>query len=186
MIYYVRHGQAIHNLGELFCEEDKEFSLTEKGFEQARETAKALKDIKFDICYCSPKRRTVQTMEEIVKYHPGLKVVMDNRIVERMWGEASGLHISVCDVEPGRWHMDTKFPFEGIESVDDVFKRAKSFYDEICDENKNILVVSHSGFGRVSYCYFHGFPKNRDLKDIVIKNSEVLKFEKVKENDKTV
>ena len=61
--------------------------LKEKGFEQAKETAKNLKDIKFDICFCSPLLRTRQTLDEIIKYHQNLNVIYDDRLKERDYGD---------------------------------------------------------------------------------------------------
>lgn len=176
MIYFVRHAETINNVLDLFYKEEEEVGLTEKGLKQAEATAEKLKNIKFDACYCSPKKRAIQTMEKLIKYHPYLKVIIDERIRERTYGEASGMPSSVCQTK--RWHRYKKFKFKGVETVDEVFARAKSFYDEVYQKDKNILVVSHSGFGKVTYCYFNGFPENNDLGKFVIKNASVVIFEK--------
>ena len=59
-----------------------------------------------------------------------------------------------------------------------VYDRVSNFYDEIIKKygNKNILVVAHSGIGRISSAYFNGFPKDNDFSTIVMQNAEVVEF----------
>ena len=64
MIYFVRHGQTFDNLNNII---QGNGDLTPLGIEQAKETAVKLKDVKFDICFCSPLKRTKQTLKEILK-----------------------------------------------------------------------------------------------------------------------
>ena len=170
MIYFVRHGQTVNNVNHIFYDQTDGPWLTEEGIRQAEIIANELKDEKFDICYCSPRNRTIQTLEYIKKFHPNLKVIYDDRITERCWGEVVNKSTSLC--KPNRWFRYRKFPFKGIETVDEVFARIKSFYDEIKDKHENILIISHSGIFRVSHCYFYGFPKDNDLGNIKIKNGK--------------
>jgi len=53
MIYFVRHGQTDDNANGNLLTGWSATPLNERGFAQARETAAALKDIKFDVCFCS-------------------------------------------------------------------------------------------------------------------------------------
>ncbi len=177
MIYFVRHGQTINNVNKVFYDESAGPGLTEKGVAQAESTAEQLKDVKFDICYCSPKKRAVETMKIVTQSHPDLKVVYDERLSERSYGELMGQPQSVCEAG-NRWMRYQKFPYKGVESVDDVYDRLKSFYDEIDDKGKNVLVVAHSGIHRVSYCYFHGFPADNDLSKIKLENGKYEIFQR--------
>ena len=83
MIYFVRHGQTDDNANGNLLTGWSATPLNERGFAQARETAAALKDIKFDVCFCSPLLRTRQTLEEILKFHEGLSIIFDDRLKER-------------------------------------------------------------------------------------------------------
>jgi len=176
MIYFVRHGETSDNINVVLTGHN-DVSLTEKGLVQAEEVAYELKDIDFDVCYCSPLIRTRQTLEKFLQYKPNLQVIFDKRIIERDYGEVSGEHTSVCGFN--RWHRDAKIPFKNFEAVDEVYLRAKSFYDEVRTKHRDqrVLVVSHSGFGRVSTCYFNGFPADGDLDKIKISNAKALMFD---------
>lgn len=174
MIYFVRHGQTINNVEDVFYDQTFGPELTEEGVVQAEEMATKLKNVKFDICYCSPRKRTIQTLDIIKKFHPNLEVKFDDRIAERCWGEVMNKPTSLCN--PNRWNRYKQFSYKRIETVDEIYNRLKSFYQEINDKNKNILVVSHSGIYRVSYCYFNGFPKNNDLGVIKLKNGQLAMF----------
>ena len=176
MIYFVRHGETEDNIKDLLTGHN-DVVLTKKGLTQSEEIAEELKNVKFDICFCSPLVRTKQTCEKLLKHHPKLKVVYDKRIIERDYGEVSGLHTSVCDFN--RWQRNVEIPYKNFETVDQVYLRVKNFYDELKIKYacKNVLVVSHSGFGRVSMCHFLGFPKDGNLEAVKIKNAKVIHFE---------
>lgn len=55
MIYLVRQGQTDWNLFRRFNGVTETF-LNQNGIEQAKKQAEELKDIEFDICFCSPQR----------------------------------------------------------------------------------------------------------------------------------
>ena len=179
MIYFVRHGQTADNLNNIYTGQ-KDVPLNENGIAQAKETAKMLKDVKFDVCFCSPLVRARQTCEEILKSHPGLKVNFDDRLKERDYGKLVGL--SVGSIKFNRWKvgdddgMNKQYQIEEIMSV---YNRVADFYDEVLPKykGKNVLVVAHSGIGRIGSAYFNGMPENLDFSLIQIKNAEVLKFE---------
>ena len=185
MIYYVRHGQSTDNVYDLITGQN-DVQLTEKGVDQAKVTAKLLANIKFDICFCSPLIRTRQTLKEILPYHKNLQVIFDKRIMERNYGEASGK--ASKDFTFNRWQMGVKFPVKGLETVEEIYDRAKNFYDEIIKKypDKNILVISHGGFGRVTKCYFEGMPKSGDLSELITKNAEVTRYSTKQNNSEII
>ncbi|MDD4350879.1 MAG: histidine phosphatase family protein [Clostridia bacterium] len=176
MIYFVRHGQTDDNANGNLLTGWSATPLNEKGFEQAKETAIKLKDVKFDICFCSPLLRTKQTLDEIIKYHKNLKVVFDDRLKERDYGDITGKPASICKFR--RWNANDEIPFK-MESILQMFERVGSFYDEIKNKytKKNILIVSHSGVGRLSYFYFNGKPKDNDYSNFKLDNAEIMKLE---------
>ena len=176
MIYFVRHGQTDDNANGNLLTGWGATPLNEIGIMQAKEVAVELKDVKFDVCYCSPLVRTRQTLDEILKYHRHLKVVFDDRLKERDYGEITGKPSNICKFR--RWNSNDKIPFK-MESIQKMFKRIASFYDDILQKKKgkNILIVSHSGVGRLTYFYFTGTPKDGDYSNFKLDNAKVMKFE---------
>lgn len=175
MIYFVRHGQTDDNANGNLLTGWSSTPLNEKGIAQAKETAKELKDVSFDICFCSPLARTRQTLKEILEYHTDLKVIFDDRLKERDYGEVTGKPASICKFR--RWNANDKIPFQ-MESVPEIFDRVANFYDEILPKykDKNILIVSHSGVGRMTYFYFNGKPKDNDYSNFELGNAKTMTF----------
>lgn len=175
MIYFVRHGQTDDNKNGI-AQGNK--PLNETGVAQAKETAEMLKNMHFDICYCSPLERTKMTMEEILRFHEKLDVVFDERLVERKYGKFVGK--SKCEIEnyENRWILNEPLA-ETIETIPEMRKRISSFFDEILPKHKgqNILIVSHSGVARISYAYFNGVPVDGDYTKFKLKNAEVAEFD---------
>ena len=44
-------------------------------------------------------------------------------------------------------------------------------------KDKTVLIVSHSGVGRVTNAYFNGKPNNGDYTGFKVKNAEVVNFD---------
>lgn len=175
MIYFVRHGQTDDNFNHI-VQGNKH--LNDTGIKQAQETALILKNQDFDICFCSPFNRTKETLNEILKYHPNLKVIYDNRLIERQYYELIGLAKKDVPLYEKRWDNNIVFPCDA-ETIDQVYNRVENFYNEIKEEykDKKILIVSHSGVARVSRAYFEGKPNDNDYSKYKIKNAEVITFE---------
>ena len=76
MIYFVRHGQTDYNSNKLYAGQ-KDVPLNKEGVKQAKQTAEQLKDLKFDICFCSPLLRAKQTLNEILNLNK-YKLIMAN------------------------------------------------------------------------------------------------------------
>ncbi len=176
MIYFVRHGQTDDNANGNLLTGWSATPLNSKGIAQAKETALKLKDVKFDICFCSPLRRTKQTLDEILKYHKDLKVVYDDRLKERDYGEITGKPADICKFR--RWNANDEIPFQ-MESIPKMYERVKSFYDDLKANysNKSVLIVSHSGVGRLSYFYFNGLPEDGDYSNFELGNAKIMELE---------
>jgi probable phosphoglycerate mutase len=178
MIYFVRHGQTDYNLKQIYAGQ-KDIPLNQNGILQAQATANELKDVHFDICYCSPLIRAKQTCAEIVKFHPNLKVIYDDRLKERDYGKL--VDLPVGSIKFNRWKVgvdDIATQNYCIEPIMTMYSRIKEFYDQILQENlhKDILIVAHSGIGRIGSAYFYGMPDNKDFSTIRIPNAGVVKF----------
>lgn len=177
MIYFVRHGQTEGNLRHIFIGE-LNFPLTELGISQAKETAEKLKDVKIDRIFCSPLLRAKQTMEEIAKFHPNALVTFDDRLKERGDGALEGKVLGKEDFF--RWDLNSPQKEEYGETIPSAFARVKNFYDECIQKYPfdDILVVAHVGIGRLSKCYFDGFPKDGNLNVLKIDNGEIVILKK--------
>ena len=175
MIYFVRHGQTFDNFNNII---QGNGDLTPLGVEQAKETAVKLKDVKFDICFCSPLKRTKQTLKEILKFHKNLEVIYDNRLIERDYDEVVGKHFSEIINFEGRWKGTETLPYK-IESLDDFYNRVASFYNDIKKQygEKTVLVVSHNGVAKMSNAYFNGIPKDKDFSTFSLKNGSFHIFD---------
>ena len=176
MIYFIRHGQTDDNVNGNILSGWSDTPLNKNGILQAKETSENLKNINFDICYCSPLTRAKQTLAEIKKYHSSLNIVYDDRLKERDYGEITKKPASICKFR--RWHADDKIPYK-METISEMFERISSFYDDLKAKHlgKNILIVSHSGVGRLTHFYFNGKPSDNDYSNFELGNAKIMKIE---------
>ena len=107
-IFLFRHGQSEFN-------RDKKFTgwldpkLTPFGIEQAQKIANLLRDKEFQVAYCTRLSRSQETLMEVLKFHPGVEIIEDDRIIERSYGDLQGrTHQSVID-EVGKQQFDIAF-----------------------------------------------------------------------------
>lgn len=180
MIYFVRHGQTDYNLNKIYAGQ-QDIPLNQNGIDQAKLTAIDLQDINFDVCFCSPLIRAKQTCEEILKYHKELFPIYDDRLKERFYGDLENK--TVGSIKFNRWKIgedDKQTKSLHIEDILNVYDRVSNFFDEVLDKykDKNILVVAHSGIGRIGYAYFNGFPPDNDFSTFKIPNAGVVIFDK--------
>ncbi len=167
LLVIVRHGESeqnvvtdllekdlIHNLGELEKIRNMDIRLTTKGIRQAKKAGKYLskKFNRFDMCFCSPYKRTKQTSKAIISKLPyKLKIHYDNRLREKEFGRFS--HIPKKQIKisyPEEW-KDRKregkywYRLPRGENYPDVEMRVHSFLDKLIRDcrQKNILIVTH-------------------------------------------
>ena len=177
MIYVVRHGQTDWNLqGKIQGSTD--IPLNETGLEQARAAAEALKNVKFDVVFCSPLKRTRQTCEII---YDG-KIIFDDRLKEINYGDFEGQHRNSLSFPfDDFWNTEKNLIEKNAESMTDLENRVFGFYDEILKKypDKTILVVCHGGTIRATKGYFLGRPPDGDyIKTFGFEvNSSIIKFE---------
>lgn len=150
--FVVRHGEADSNVREVVDSSgDENNKITENGIQEIKNSAKKLKDEKFDVIFCSSARRTKETahlIAEVVGFDKN-KIIFDERLEEYQVGDLDGKNIIEYK----------KYVEENIKSVHDYFtsslpngesrlsvhKRMGDFIYEIEKEysNKKILIISH-------------------------------------------
>ena len=89
-IYLFRHGQTTYNRDGKFTGWQNP-KLTKRGIKQAKTIAKKLKNKRFQIAIHTKLERSKQTLNEVLKYHPECKkLIEDNRMIERNYGDLNG------------------------------------------------------------------------------------------------
>jgi broad specificity phosphatase PhoE len=138
MLTFIRHAKTEYNNKRLF-QGQLDINLSESGINETIEKSKSFPQ-DFDICFCSPLKRTKQTAEILVPY---LSLNFDDRIKERNMGDWQGTVITDERLEQ---LGNNAFPPNG-EKVSDIDKRVSEFLKMINDnyKDKNVLVVTHAG-----------------------------------------
>ena len=138
MITFVRHARTNFNNQRLFHGQ-LDIELSDTGIKEAEEKSKEFPQ-NYDICFCSPLKRTKQTAEILVPY---LDINIDDRIQERNMGDWQGTSITDEKLELLR---NSEVPPNG-ESIPEVDKRVNEFLKMVNDnyKDKNVIVVTHGG-----------------------------------------
>ena len=82
ILIFIRHAETEFNRDGIFAGRT-DCNITKEGFEQAKKLFEE-EQKHFDYIYCSPLRRTKQTLEAII---PGSVPIVDERITEISIGE---------------------------------------------------------------------------------------------------
>jgi len=174
----VRHGQSEANAKNILPGNDDGGKLTVKGIEQAKKAGKELKEkYKIDMIFCSPLRRAVETLENIlIEYPIEGPVFMCKLLEERDYGEYAGVNEDEIDWD--NFEEDKLNKEMGVESLAELRKRANLFLEDLkLEENvSTVLVVAHSDLLRMIVSILTG--KNFNGEDI--ENAEILVFEEFK------
>ncbi len=164
-IVLVRHGQSEQNVAIDLLDDldliakmkyirDADIALTEYGIWQAEQTGLFLKETeKFDLCFSSPYKRTMQTAEKIIsKIGYGLEIFEDDDLREKEFGRLHGFTTEeIREKYPEEFHdreRDGKYYYRlpRGENYLDVKQRLRYFNNKLRRRKyigKNILVVTH-------------------------------------------
>lgn len=180
--YLVRHGETVWNV-ERKAQGQSDSPLTEKGKEQARETAKILKDIKFDAIFSSNLGRALKTAE-ILKAERNLEIKATNLLREGNFGKFEGRQIDtfreldlVFDNLSNEGKLHFKMDKES-ESNAEMIARFITFLREtaIFYKGKKVLAITHGAILRVLLIHL-GFGSYENFgHDKKIKNSAYIKL----------
>lgn len=133
-VYFVRHAQPEHN-----HKDDKTRPLTQEGKEDAKTVFEFLKDKNIDSFYCSPYKRSIDTIAESAEYF-GKNIITYEGLREREKGP-DGNNFGMFEK---RW-ADHSYHESGGESIEMVRTRNIKVLQEILSENKgkNIVIGTH-------------------------------------------
>lgn len=139
----VRHGQTDWN-AQLRLQGSSDIPLNEVGIAQARSAASKINPADWDFLAASPLSRARDTAMLIAE-RIGMPIVIIPELIERSFGEAEGLSHSQW-----RTKFESKEPIPGLESIEDLEKRANSLLRMVATEydGQRILAVSHGSLIR--------------------------------------
>ena len=151
-IYLVRHGETDWNQAGLL-QGQTDIALNAQGLEQAREAAERLKEVPFEIAFCSPLIRAKRTAETIIGDRK-ITLTADERLRELNFGPWEGVDIRTIKdaasqpfTNPGSY-----IPPVGAESFAQLYKRSGEFVDQVLlpleGTYETVLVVAHGGVNR--------------------------------------
>ena len=146
ILTFLRHAETDFNKAGIFAGRI-DCNITEEGKEQAKELFHYNKK-EFDYIYCSPLKRTKQTLEAII---PGSKPIVDERIIENSIGEWEGKKKSTFDKDLIDLYRKGQHIPPGAETTAQVDKRVCDFVESLFNtynKNEKILIVTHNGVMR--------------------------------------
>ena len=172
-VYIVRHGQTDSNLAKVYNFSGEDINLN--GIKQAETLSEKIKDLKYDIVYCSPFLRAKHTAQIINRNN--IQTIYDDRLQERNPGNLEGKPWDTTGRnEYWNYYSENKFGTE--ESVKHLFERVHSFLEELKNkEYKSVLIVAHSGVSKAFYGYFNGIPEDGNFLELGLKNGEIAEYE---------
>ncbi len=150
VIYLIRHGQSIGNKMRYFLGHT-DVDLTELGYEQARATANALADVKFDYIYSSDLMRAMSTAKPNAELR-SMDVIPVRGLREMYVGEWENVAIDdIIERYKEKFTVEWKEQFgtfraPGGESTPELAARFKAALTEIAERHpgKCICCATHA------------------------------------------
>ena len=162
VLVLIRHGQSTWNKENRFTGWI-DVPLAEEGVEEAKQVAKKIKGIHFDISYTSVLKRAIDTLEIILKennWH--IKIIKNKALNERMYGDLQGKNKDEIKKIYGEkqfllWRRSYDVAPPNGESLKDTAARVIPFFQKHIlkdlKKNKNVLVVAHGNSLRALVMY---------------------------------
>lgn len=139
-IYLIRHGETDWNK-ELRLQGREDVPMNACGEQQALECGNAMKGIEVDFIVTSPLQRAKKTAMLIARQIGVDKVLVEEDLIERDFGEASGITYQEKNLK----YVDCEIPgYETTEELMERMNRVVMKYYGIYP-NGHVLMVSHGG-----------------------------------------
>lgn len=172
-VYLVRHGQTNTNIQRKYNFRNED--INEKGIQQAEELREKIKDMDFDVIYCSPLLRARHTANIINTKKR--EIIIDKRLEERNSGNLAGKPLEYTNREI-YWDYYTDNRYGTEETIEKLFERVSTFLNELKNKEYNkVLVVAHSGVSKAFYAYFNGIPKDGKFLKLGLENAEIKEYQ---------
>ena len=175
----MRHGSTVWN--EVGITQGRSHNrLSKLGKQQAEDKAKEYSKIKFDVIYCSPLMRTVQTANIMNKYH-NVKIIKTDHLIEIDQGVFTGRRKQDL-TELEKQQKSAKLESLGMETWANAYVRASAFVEELINTctYDDVLIVTHDYIATcvenailgkkvdyVNYKYFRDY-KNAEIRKFVV------------------
>lgn len=147
-LYIIRHSQTTGNIEKRLTGR-KDYELTQDGKELIKRMEERLKDIHFDVAYCSTSNRTKKTIQGLADKNK-IKIIEDENLCEMFFGIYDGFkweEVNKINPEIHNKRMETNeiMGIEKQETTQEVALRMKKVITDIAKKNegKNILICSH-------------------------------------------
>lgn len=143
-IYFLRHGESVANVQNVFAGQKNNAPLTDGGLFQAERVGKEINGLGIDLIIASNLTRAIQTAEAVAKEidYEVNNIIIDRRIAEYDTGVLTSrpiIQISSADF----------IKVDGAENVDLFYARIASFLRQYKDYGGSVLMVSHGGVERL-------------------------------------
>jgi probable phosphoglycerate mutase len=152
----MRHGQTDWNKKHLY-QGRTDIPLNENGRYVAQLTREGMKNIPFDVAFCSPLCRAKETAE-IVLSGRNVPLYEDERIIEMSFGPYEATDMRIMDERMKIFfeHPDQYDVPEGAESFEEVLEREGDFLKELIGKQEykdsTILIATHGAALRGLIC----------------------------------
>ena len=182
ILIFIRHAETNFNRNGIFAGRI-DCNITKDGFEKAKELFRK-EQKQFDYIYCSPLKRTKQTLEAII---PGTVQIVDERIIEISIGEWEGKKKDSIDKNLLALYRAGQYTPPRAETTSQVDKRVCSFVKSLFENyhaDEKILIVTHNGVMRSIKRNFLNEYSNimsKNLGSIVLTEENLKYYEQKKE-----
>jgi len=158
LIYLVRHAETDWNKEKRY-QGGKDIPLSNTGIEQARQLARQLKKVKFDVVYSSPLQRASQTAELLLRDNSP-PIILEPAFQEISHGLWEGLRVDeIMERFPQEFRLWKEKPHQVKmpqgESLHDLWQRVIPRFLELVTQaqGERILIIGHGGVNRVILMY---------------------------------
>lgn len=141
-ITLVRHGQTESNYLDI-CQGSSNILLNDTGRRECQRLREKIKDKHYDVCYMSPLVRTIETA--MILIGDKVQMIPERKLIDRDLGELEGKERSLYDANK-YCDYNLNCSEQGVEPVQDIFKRCSEFLDYILEKHKDesVLIVAHA------------------------------------------
>ena len=134
----------------------KDTDLSKQGKEQAGKLALRLKSHNIELIFTSPLKRALETAQEIKKFHPKAKLIVDKDLKELNFGILEGLTDKEIQEEYKEiWEAREKDKFNYKipkgESYAETEIRALRVLDKIIKTKKDSVIVAHATINKLFF-----------------------------------
>lgn len=174
-LYFIRHAKTEMNKGGVWSGRT-DCNISKEGKKTACEEFEySSKD--FDYYYCSPLKRTKQTLDAII---PNQLHVVDERIIERDFGDWEGKPYNIIDEATTELYIQGLVQPPNGETYQQVQERVISFVEDLFQKynTEKILIATHATILRMVRDIFLPEMEKGPIKNTQIIILDELHYEK--------